>query len=821
TRQAWLFLGSVFPARFASWDLRYLLGQFGQEQVLSHTRKVLSDFHAHDFQLVSLDPHMKDGAVFVRFKYAPGSPEEDVLSEIESAVRAHFDKHNGVPASPFCTGSAWVARGKPWREDLNRFPYPILHVVFDGPDLSEEAIYDAFRPFGRIRDITPPGPIPNTPYRGVIMSYKKFTSAIAARNVNHGLLINSTRIRTSYAVPVNAHVIRDWITNHPRLSIPMLIFIFGTITYTIFDPIRTFMVEAKMSDWLDYREFTVYKWLRRNALDRLSFLSSPHAEENLYSSWQQRQDAVEALENYLADAPNSVSFVHGPQGSGKTRLINELLSDKKRPTLIIDCSELAHARSDSHLLGTLARQLGYWPAFPFLNNLNNVIDMATKGLIGQPAGLSASAPEQVKGMLDVVLSALQNLASRRSRSSKAEKTTQVVQHEEQPEGQVPSPPPKELKKDDEKGWFSSVRDRLPGLPQFGSARADEQTMTKEPSEKGVDLPPSSQPANGRTCGKVPAEVAALPVVIIRNFAAPGSKDELMDVFARWVAVVAENKLAHVIVVSDNRENSKSLAKALPSRPLNMIPLYDADAATALQFVKQRLREAGIPAEFTAEQTAYVERLGGRASDLASLVHKVRSGQRVEEAVEDIVSRGASELRKSAFGDDVEDAKSLKWSREQAWTVLKALAVADEVPYHDVLVNPPFRGDEGALRQMERAELVSISMRDGLPSVIRPGKPVYRYVFERLVNDPIFRATQDMAYNTKLIEAASATIRNSEDELARLCAISIDNTGRWFGAESATAQRARYVLQKLREAQQTLERLEKENVDLKKVLKSGS
>lgn len=55
-----------------------------------------------------------------------------------------------------------------------------------------------------------------------------------------------------------------------------------------------------------------------------------------------------------------------------------------------------------------------------------------------------------------------------------------------------------------------------------------------------------------------------------------------------------------------------------------------------------------------------------------------NGQGVAEAVEDIVVRGVSELRKSAFGDDVDDAKSLAWSREQAWAVLKLLAKKPEV-----------------------------------------------------------------------------------------------------------------------------------------------
>jgi hypothetical protein len=51
---------------------------------------------------------------------------------------------------------------------------------------------------------------------------------------------------------------------------------------------------------------------------------------------------------------------------------------------------------------------------------------------------------------------------------------------------------------------------------------------------------------------------------------------------------------------------------------------------------------------------------------------------VEDAVEDIVNRGVSELRKNAFGDDPDDAKNLPWTREQIWTILKLLAKKKEV-----------------------------------------------------------------------------------------------------------------------------------------------
>ncbi len=38
----------------------------------------------------------------------------------------------------------------------------------------------------------------------------------------------------------------------------------------------------------------------------------------------------------------------------------------------------------------------------------------------------------------------------------------------------------------------------------------------------------------------------------------------------------------------------------------------------------------------------------------------------------------SELRKNAFADDAEEAKSLPWSREQVWAILRLLAEREEV-----------------------------------------------------------------------------------------------------------------------------------------------
>lgn len=54
-----------------------------------------------------------------------------------------------------------------------------------------------------------------------------------------------------------------------------------------------------------------------------------------------------------------------------------------RRALVIDVEALSKAGSDAALVSGLAQQTGYWPVFSFLNSMNNLIDLASVGLIGQ------------------------------------------------------------------------------------------------------------------------------------------------------------------------------------------------------------------------------------------------------------------------------------------------------------------------------------------------------------------------------------------------------------------------------------------------------
>lgn len=61
------------------------------------------------------------------------------------------------------------------------------------------------------------------------------------------------------------------------------------------------------------------------------------------------------------------------------------------------------------------------------------------------------------------------------------------------------------------------------------------------------------------------------------------------------------------------------------------------------------------------------------------------------------------------------------------------ALTDEIqlPYHKTL-SESFKGEENALRSMEQAELITINIHDGRKTMIRVGKPVYKWVFKQLV-----------------------------------------------------------------------------------------
>lgn len=167
---------------------------------------------------------------------------------------------------------------------MNRYASSLVRVSFEGPDISERVLYNLFRPYGRIKDIIPPSPAPAGSLRSATINFSHLRSAVIARNVLYGAKNsqtsgdgdkkNFTLIRTNYQKPIQAHAVRDWMSSHPKIMLPILVFLLGSLTYTvrssarypraalkhkqIFDPIRSMMVEGKMLNWFDYKRTSLF-----------------------------------------------------------------------------------------------------------------------------------------------------------------------------------------------------------------------------------------------------------------------------------------------------------------------------------------------------------------------------------------------------------------------------------------------------------------------------------------------------------------------------------------------------------------------------------
>ncbi|KAF7292929.1 hypothetical protein MIND_01192000 [Mycena indigotica] len=797
---------------------------FLQDDIIANLRARLANITAYGFSVVDMTPHNKEGGIFVTFEYR-ATDKEAALKAIEKEIEAETFKHGGLPSwmPGFRRARAWLVKGEPWIEDMWRLPTQFLNIHFDGPDVDEERIYHLLRPYGPIVNIMQPETFPAGTRRYMTAIFREGRDAVNARNALHGIRVESSTSSASttlHMLYTPRHIwgdrpsVIDWLSKHPRISLPLFFFILGGISYAIFDPIRSIMIKAKMQDWFVIQEYGIYRWLREKS--RALRIIEPEPEHKTEDVWKEREEAKKATRAYIADWPTTVAFVHGPQGSGKSSLMNAVLSENKRTVLTIDCRELQDATSDVQVIDILARQVGYWPVFSFLNSINQIVDMVTVGIMGQKANISSSnsLPEQLRSMLLIVRSAIKSVGGSHKRD--AERHAQrAAQKEELAQANA-----RRMERIQRGAWHDGRLDCVAGNGVMAELGVGDEAFD-DPDDLEVVHRKEVEKRTPYPKGKAELQALySLPVVVIKHFEGGSRREEIFDVLAEWAASLAELQLAHVIVVSDNRENGKRLAKALPSKPLQTITLSDADAPSALAFVKRKLEDAHISLKYTHEQVTSVQKLGGRASDLDSLVYKVRNGATVPEAVEDIIARGVNELQKNAFADDAEEAKQLPWTREQAWTLFKLLSKQSEINYHEALLEFPFKGDEAPLRSLEHAEIIAIEFPTGRPSTIKPGRPVYTYVFQRLVNDPIFRATQDIAFNEKLILSQESTIKACEQELLALKEIDVQGHWLWGGGNTGAAVRMRYLSSKMRAASMKIDAAERQNVEMKKVLMKG-
>lgn len=78
---------------------------------------MLSTSDVPNFTLVSLEPQMKEGGLFVRYKYQALDDDGTAVRTIEEQLRTSLADQGGIPSwANLGRSEVWAVKGDPWRE---------------------------------------------------------------------------------------------------------------------------------------------------------------------------------------------------------------------------------------------------------------------------------------------------------------------------------------------------------------------------------------------------------------------------------------------------------------------------------------------------------------------------------------------------------------------------------------------------------------------------------------------------------------------------------------------------------------------------------
>lgn len=231
-------------------------------------------------------------------------------------------------------------------------------------------------------------------------------------------------------------------------------------------------------------------------------------------------------------------------------------------------------------------------------------------------------------------------------------------------------------------------------------------------------------------------------------------------------------------------------------------------------------------------------LGGRLTDLESLVRRLKSGQSPKRAVSEIVEQSASEIIKmfllsqpktsSATGGSgpssgapaaaaASSPSSRAWTAEQAWFLVREIAAkGGDVCYNDVLLSDTFAFSSASIAAIDAlaaAELVTVKSFRGRPQSIKAGSPVYLAAFQFLGSDAALAARLDRCVLAEKASGEAKTVAKVEQELALL--------GTLPKQPAQTSDRTLYLLTKLQTSQAKIQAYEAEMARLKKVMSEAT
>jgi hypothetical protein len=311
--------------------------------------------------------------------------------------------------------------GKPWEHDLAvPSPFPVMVIEIYGKSVlqnppTEHQLYKLFRPYGKLSyiSIEDRSMKDGKPFL-IRLRYRKISSAIAARVCLHGgnyYALSGTQTEQIIAdksgdmvvnyQPFEArNFINSYAKNHPRIFAVVVGIIVLIMTYTIIDPIRAFFVWRKLVS--STHQETALKYYSKGLLKLLglSVLLRPSVnEEEIRLIY-----AEERIQQYLKRAPDSILYITGANGTGKSTLARKALQEyQPSNSLLLDFEELLQAADEETFVREFAQKIGFRPGFRVMELVGSILDAITPGA-GKATFLTAAGKvQQILNTLTTVI----------------------------------------------------------------------------------------------------------------------------------------------------------------------------------------------------------------------------------------------------------------------------------------------------------------------------------------------------------------------------------------------------------------------------------
>lgn len=657
--------------------------------------------------LRSTIPVKRDGGVFatflVPFRYSTAEVnsiiQQNTLNESSKSLFSYFTK-----------ASAFPVKGSPWIEDLRRLPNTTIHVKSQGPALTEEEMYSLFRRYGTIVDIYPA--TATQPYAKV--KYKSYRGAICAKNCVSGIEINNTVLHIQYEQIVKTPLFTNFFVNHTRIAVPVFIALLSIVAVLVFDPIREFSIEQKIThryslSWDNHWVKQLRKLTNSTVSQFRNYWGNGDAHHTKRHLWGERMERVNDIKMWLEENNNTFVVILGPRGSGKRDLIMEHTLQDRENVLYLDCDKVIKSRTDSKFLKSVANELGYFPIFPWIDSFTSIIDLMVQGLTGQKTGLSESKETQFRNMLTTSLMAVRRIALKEY---------------------------KPVIKDD--GETINVK--------------EEDYLQQHPEAK--------------------------PVIVIDRFAGKSDINGFVyKELADWASMLVQMNVAHVIFLTETVAANRQLTESFPNQVFKTLSLSDASKENSRNYVISQLQDhtatkddednekppTPITEHILEEIDQALDPLGGRMLDLQAFVRRVKSGEDPLKALEKMVEQSSEQITQIFLSDKIDGIKSA-----QAWELIELLSEKEHINFQDIVFKPLFKSaPELGILELENNGLITVSRDRGVLKRIFPAKPLYKAAFHYLVNDAQLSTVLKTRYLLKVIAFETGRIKKWEEELLPL------------------------------------------------------